>query len=401
MDIQVLEQLNRALGSKGLSISQVGEHLEIDRSILNKFVNGQRIPNIEVIYKILTFLIPDDGERYSIFKSLVPYFKTIQPLKVILEMARLNRDEDTVLQAANIIKNASKQKDKEWADFYLLWQEFRSGAITKEEYKNTLVSYPIQSEELKVFRKLSLSHYHLSISNQYEIALEYCLNVETDIEALSPSLLKNSYLARFYGYHGQLLMRKFDVVNAVPLIEKSNMYAISDLMKGINLYSMTGILRFTDYQKACDILEEVYSILQPFIVYDPSLGSLADFFVQELLPLTKIFANDLKDIREENLRYPYSQILYNIRIGNHQKARELLNNLSREEKEHEFYVFCEGILEESIPILLKSLSKWIEKYELQEAQFAIRELQKLGCDQLIIDSMVNARLGNKKTFVNT
>jgi transcriptional regulator with XRE-family HTH domain len=401
MDTQVLESLNRAIGSKGLSISQISEKLEIDRSIFNKFVNGQRIPNIEVIYKILHYLFPNNQERYKIFRSLVPSFKTIQPLKVMVEMARLNRDEETVLQAANIIKNASKQKDKEWADFYLLWQDFRSGVLDKDQYLESLVSFPIQSDELKAFRILTLCHYHLSISNQYETALEYCLKAKPVIDPLPPSLLKNSYLARYYGYQGQLLMRKFDVENTITLLEKSNIFSISDLMRGINIYNMTAILRFTDYQKACDYLQDVATNLRQFVDYDPGLGPLADYFVQELVPLTKIYSYDLEGIQEEKLLYPSSQFMYHFRSGNHQKAREILDNLSEEDKDHEFYVLCEGILEKSIPILLKSLSKWIEKYELHEGQFAIRELQKLGCDQLIIDSMVNARLGSRKTHFYT
>ncbi|WP_442596426.1 AimR family lysis-lysogeny pheromone receptor [Neobacillus sp. D3-1R] len=397
---KIIEKLNRAIANKELSISQMSEQLEIDRTVLNKFVNGQRIPNIEVIMKVLDFLFPKEMDRYLILRDLVPSFKTIYPLKVILDIARLNRDEATVTKAAEIIKHTSKQKDREWADYYLLWQNYRAGKMDKAQYLESLLSASIHSKELKAFKYLSLCFYHYSISSQPEIALEYCEKAKQIIDELPPSLLRNSYLARYYNYYGQILMRANNLEDTIFYLEKSNQYVISYLLKGFNLYNIGVIYQYTNHKKSIDLIMKGQSIMRDLSCFDPSLQALADYLLKETIPLNKIIANDFADIKEEDLLYPQSKIMYNIKINNLEKARYLLNELTEEEKEDEYFLLCAGMIEKSIPLLMKSLSKFIEKYLINEAELPIRELIKLGCDKTIIDSMINARLGNNKVFVN-
>lgn len=400
MDTHIIERLNRALADKGLSISQISEHLEIDRSVLNKFLNGQRIPNIEVIMKILEFLFPNEMDRYTILRGLVSSFKTIYPLKVILDIARLNRDEETVTKAAEIINHTSKQKDREWADYYLLWQKYRAGKLDKAQYLEALISSPIQSIELTAFKNLSLCFYHYSITSQPEIALEYCDKARQIIEELPPSLLRKSYLSRYYNYYGQIMMRANHLEKTIMYLENSNKYVISYLLKGFNLYNIGVIDQYKDHKRSIELIMEGQSIMRELACYDPSLQQLADYILKETIPLNKIIADDFADINEEELLYPQSKIMYNIKSNNIEKARYLLDQLSEEEKEDEYFLLCAGMIEKSIPLLMKSLSKFIEKYLINEAELPIRELLKLGCDKTIIDSLINARLGNNKVVVN-
>ncbi|HYK73580.1 MAG TPA: helix-turn-helix domain-containing protein, partial [Pseudoneobacillus sp.] len=292
MDTHIIERLNRALADKGLSISQISEHLEIDRSVLNKFLNGQRIPNIEVIMKILEFLFPNEMDRYTILRGLVSSFKTIYPLKVILDIARLNRDEETVTKAAEIINHTSKQKDREWADYYLLWQKYRAGKLDKAQYLEALISSPIQSIELTAFKNLSLCFYHYSITSQPEIALEYCDKARQIIEELPPSLLRKSYLSRYYNYYGQIMMRANHLEKTIMYLENSNKYVISYLLKGFNLYNIGVIDQYKDHKRSIELIMEGQSIMRELACYDPSLQQLADYILKETIPLNKIIADD-------------------------------------------------------------------------------------------------------------
>jgi transcriptional regulator with XRE-family HTH domain len=53
LDKEILETINREIGKQELSITQISELLDFDRTLLTKFLNGNRIPNIEVLFKLL------------------------------------------------------------------------------------------------------------------------------------------------------------------------------------------------------------------------------------------------------------------------------------------------------------------------------------------------------------
>lgn len=402
LDKEILETINREIGKQKLSITQISELLDFDRTLLTRFLNGNRIPNIEVLLKLLNYLFPETHVAYGILRRITPYLKSLQSLKVMLELARLNRDEKTVSVAAKIVRNASLQKDKEWADCYLLWQEFRSGSLDKDKYLDSILTISLQSDEMRAFRFIALAHFHYAYSDHKSLANEYIEKARVIIDSFQPGLIKNSYLARYYGYKSQIALSKSIKPDDTTLkyFNKSNEYAISELMVGVNYYNLGLIYQHHDHQLAIKYIKKTRSILKVYNQYDSSLTFFIDY-IEELIPRISILANDFDGIKEDELNSIKNKLIYNIKMGNKTKARELLNSITDEEKENDFILYCHGILESSIPILMKCLSRNIEVSQIYETPLPVRALLQLGIDQSIIDAMINAKYGDIKYYVSS
>jgi transcriptional regulator with XRE-family HTH domain len=402
LDKEILEIINREIGKQKLTITQISELLDFDRTLLTKFLNGNRIPNIEVLLKFLHYLFPETHAAYGILRRITPYHKSLQSFKIMLEIARLNRDEETVSEAAKILSNASLQKDKEWAECYLLWQEFRSGSLDKDSYLDSFLTITLQSDEMKAFRFIALAHFHYAYSDHKSLANEYIEKAKVIIDSLQPGLLKNSYLARYYGYKSQIGLSKSVKPDDTTLnyFNQSNKYAISELMVGVNYYNLGLMYQHHDHLLAILYIQKTLSILNIYSQYDSSLKFFIDY-IEELIPRIRILANDFDGIEEEDLTSIKNKLIYNIKKENQAKARDLLNVITDEEKENDFILYCQGILESSIPILIKCLSRNIEVSQIYETPLPVRALLQLGIDHSIIDAMINAKYGDIKYYISS
>jgi hypothetical protein len=140
--------------------------------------------------------------------------------------------------------------------------------------------------------------------------------------------------------------------------------------------------------------------LTVFTQYDSSLKFFIDY-IEELIPRISILANDFDGIKDEDLTSIKNKLIYNIKMGNETKASELFNGISDEEKENDFIMYCQGILESSIPIIMKCLSRNIEVSQIYETQLPVRALLQLGTDQSIIDAMINTKYGDIKYYISS
>jgi hypothetical protein len=112
-------------------------------------------------------------------------------------------------------------------------------------------------------------------------------------------------------------------------------------------------------------------------------------------------ANDFDGIKEEDLTSIKNKLIFSIKMGNETKARELFNSITDEEKENDFILYSQGILESSIPFLMKCLSRNIEVSQIYETPLRVRALLQLGIDHSIIDAMINAKYGDIKYYVSS
>jgi hypothetical protein len=118
---------------------------------------------------------------------------------------------------------------------------------------------------------------------------------------------------------------------------------------------------------------------------------IADFILDTMIPRSRLIGNDLEGIKEEDLKNTQVKVIYHIQSKAIAKARELLENLTEEEREDEILLICQGIIEKSIPILMKSLIKCIEINQINEGYLAVKELITLGFDQSMVDLMLRIR----------
>jgi transcriptional regulator with XRE-family HTH domain len=393
MDKELLALLNQEIGKKKLSISQLSEIIGIDRSIFNKFINGQRVPNIEDIVKILHYFFPKDLESYELLKRLIPSFKSLQALKVILELATLQRDNETVFEVAELLRMTSSTKHKEWADFFILWVDFRVGKIDNDTYLHTLLTTPLQSDELKAIRNIRLMHFYYTTLCRFDLAHQYGLKGKEELDTLPDSLIKSSYLSKYYLYRGHItLLSHYELMDScIHDFEKSMEFCVSPIVIGINLYNLGVTFQYHDHQKACEYLIQAETIFRQCSTYDASLVYIADFILDTMIPRSRLIGNDLEGIKEEDLKNTQVKVIYHIKTKTIAKAKELLENLKEEEREDEILLICQGMIEKSIPILMKSLIKCIEINQINEGYLAVKELIALGFEPSMVDLMLRIR----------
>ncbi|MHC0037622.1 AimR family lysis-lysogeny pheromone receptor [Pseudoneobacillus sp. C159] len=393
MDRELLSRLNQEIGKKDLSISQLSEVLGIDRSIFNKFINGQRVPNFEDVYRILNYFFPHNLESYEWLKRLIPSFKSIQSIKGMLELATLQRDNQTICTIANMLKTTSSTKHKEWADCFILWNDYRLRKIDHDSYLHALLTAPVQTDELKAIRDIRLMHYYYTTASRFDLAQQYGAKAKEILDALPNGAIKSSYLSKYYLYCGHItLLGNYQFIDScVEHFHQSMEHAISPIVIGINLYNLGVTFQYHNHEKACHYFTQAENILRHCATYDDSLRYIADFILDPIIPRSKLIGNDLEGIREEDLKHPQVKVLYYIKINNLAMAKEILNNLSPEEREDEILLWCRGVIENSIPILMKSLLKCIELNQINEGYLAIKDLTRLGFDQSMIDLMLRIR----------
>jgi transcriptional regulator with XRE-family HTH domain len=396
MDRELLSLLNQEIGKKELSISQLSETLGIDRSIFNKFINGQRVPNIEDVYKILHYFFPNDLEAYEWLKRLIPCFKSLQSFKVMLELATLQRDNETVFKIADQLKMTSSTKHKEWADFFILWVEYRTGKLDNNTYLHTLLTTSLQSDELKVIRNIRLMHYYYTALVRFDLAWEYGRKAKEALDDLPDSLIKSSYLSKYYLYSGHMTMLSHYELNPACIADykKSIEYAVSPIVIGINLYNLGVTFQYHNDQKACSYLQQAQSIFRRCSTYDSSLVYIADFILNPMIPRSKLLANRIEEIKEEDLQHSQVKVLYYMKTNQYDRAKEILDHLQEEESEDEILLYCQGKLEKSIPLLMKSFLRCIELNQINEGFLAVKELIALGFDRTMIDLMLRVRDNN-------
>jgi transcriptional regulator with XRE-family HTH domain len=393
MDKELLALLNQEIGKKKLSISQLSEIIGIDRSIFNKFINGQRVPNIEDIVKILHYFFPNQLDSYELLKRLIPSFKSLQSFKVMLELAILQRDNETVFDVAEMLRTTSSTKHKEWSDFFILWVDFRISKIDNDTYLHTLLTTPLQSDELKAIRNIRLMHYYYTTLCRFDLADQYGSKGKEELDALPDSLIKSSYLSKYYLYRGHItLLTNYKLMDSsIHDFEKSMEFCVSPIVIGINLYNLGVTFQYHDHQKACEYFIQAETIFRQCSTYDSSLVYIADFILDTMIPRSRLIGNDLEGIKEEDLKNTQVKVIYHIKSKAIAKARELLENLTEEEREDEILLTCQGIIEKSIPILMKSLIKCIEINQINEGYLAVKELITLGFDQSMVDLMLRIR----------
>jgi tetratricopeptide (TPR) repeat protein len=396
MDKELLGLLNQEIGKKKQSISQLSEIIGINRSIFNKFINGQRVPNIEDSVKILNYFFPENLESYELLKRLIPNFKSVQSLKMILELAILQRDNETVYKVAELLRMTSSTRHKEWADFFILWLDFRVGKIDNDTYLQTLLTTPLHSEELKAIRNIRLMHFYYTTLSRFDLAHHYGLKGKAELDALPDSLIKSSYLSKYYLYRGHItLLSNYELVDTcMDDFEKSIQYSVSPIVNGINLYNLGVTFQYHDYQKACEYLKQAESIFRKCSTYDESLVYIADYIKEPMIPRSRLIGNSLEGICEENINHNQVKVLYYIKTNNIPKAKEILAQLNEEEREDEILLMCQGKIEKSIPILMKSLLKCIELNQINEGYLAIKELIAIGFDPSMIDLILRIRENN-------
>ncbi|HLO12308.1 MAG TPA: AimR family lysis-lysogeny pheromone receptor [Pseudoneobacillus sp.] len=393
MDKELLALLNQEIGKTKLSISQLSEILGIDRSIFNKFINGQRVPNIEDIVKILHYFFPNHLDSYELLKRLIPSFKSLQSFKVMLEFATLQRDNETILNVAEMLRMTSSTKHKEWADFFILWLDYRLGRIDNDTYLHSLLTTTLQSDELKAIRNIRLMHYYYTTLSRFDLAGQYGVKAKEDLDALPDSLIKNSYLSKYYLYRGHItLLSNYELIDTcIDDFKKSMEYAVSPLVIAINLYNLGVTFQYHDHQKAIEYFRQAESIFRKCSTYDASLVYIADFILDPMIPRSRLIGNDLDGIREVDLKHTQVKVLYHIKTNNIAKAKEILDNLKEDEFNDEILLMCLGTIEKSIPILMKSLLKCIELNQINEAYLAIKELMALGFDPSMVDLILRVR----------
>lgn len=393
MDKELLALINQEIGKKKLSIRQISEILGIDRSIFNKFINGQRVPNIEDTVKLLNYFFPDHLESYELLKRLIPSFKSLQSFKGMLELATLQRDNETIYEVADLLRMTSSTKHKEWADFFILWLDYRMGRIDNDTYLHALLTTPLQSDELNAIRNIRLMHLYYTTLSRFDLAHQYGVKGKEDLDALPNSLIKSSYLSKYYLYRGHItLLSNYELIDTcIHDFKKSMEYSVSPIVIGINLYNLGVTFQYHDHQIACEYFKQAESIFRHCSTYDASLVYIADFILDPMIPRSKLLGNDLDGIKEEDLKHTQVKVLYHMKTNNIAKARELLDNLKEEEREDEILLMCQGTIEKSIPILMKSLLKSIEINQINEGCLAVKELLELGFDQSMIDLMLRIR----------
>jgi transcriptional regulator with XRE-family HTH domain len=393
MDKELLALLNLEIGKRNLSISQLSEVLGIDRSIFNKFMNGRRVPNFEDVYKILHYFFPNYLDSYEWLKRLIPNFKSLQSLKGMLELATLQRDNETIYAITEVLRITTSTKNKEWADFFILWNDYRLKKIDHDTYLHALLTTPLQSDELRAIRDIRLMHYYYTTVSRFDLAQQYGLKAKEALDALSDGPIKSSYLSKYYLYCGHItLLRNYQLIeSSVNDFHQSIEYAISPIVRGINLYNLGVTYQYRDHVKACEYFTQAEEIFRNCSTYDDSLKYIADFILDPMIPRSRLVGNDLEGIQEGELKHTQVKVLYQVKTNNLDKAREMLDNLTEEEREDEIVLWCRGVMEKSIPILMKALLKCIELNQINEGYLAVKELIELGFDQSMIDLMLKVR----------
>lgn len=314
----------------------------------------------------------------------------------MLELATLQRDNETVYKLAELLRMTSSTKHKEWADFFILWLDYRVGKIDNDTYLHSLLTTPLQSDELKAIRNIRLMHYYYTTLSKFDLAGQYGVKAKEELDALPDSLIKSSYLSKYYLYRGHItLLSNYDLVDTcIRDFEKSIEYSVSPIVIGINLYNLGVTFQYHHHQKACEYFIQAESIFRQCATYDASLVYIADFILDPMIPRSKLIGNDLEGLGEEDLKHTQVKVLYHMKTNNIPKARELLDNLMENERDDEILLMCQGMIEKSIPILMKSLLKCIEINQINEGYLAIGELIELGFDQSMVDLMLRIRENN-------
>ncbi len=406
MNVEIKKMLLTGLERKNQSVSQVSEILTIDRSVINKYVNGQRIPNIEQILKINEYLIDGMANRHDALKIICEEMKSVWSLKIAIEIARYNRDENMVRSIARKLRTASKPEVKEWADFYQLFTRFREGTITQDEYYDQMIQFKIRSTELEAYRQLSLAFYHFGIEGDLIKAYKTNQKAEVAVNKLDNSLLKRSYLSRLYGLYGALTLRlqNKEVAVSREYYQKCIDYSITELTKSVYRYNLATTYIFSDKEKAIEIMETEIAAWKKE-EYFGGVAPLAHYLEDYTIITLKIFNGELETINVEEI-HDECKILYYIHTGDLEQAKVIykrLEPLAKEKPETLFsipmYYLCGGILYESTPLLFQALSKLVETYNLFEAKYAIDELVKQGVSMDIIDAMISSKIGSDRIFI--
>ncbi|MBE4907193.1 helix-turn-helix transcriptional regulator [Bacillus luteolus] len=391
MDLHIKTRLSKALADTSITVTELSKTLEINRSTLNKFLNGERVLGLEELLKVLDFLIPIYSERYNLLKAISLEYKTIQPLKTMLEIARLNRDPSFEKEIISIIRKASKQKDREWADFYEIFSNYREGKVDGEQFYSEVISFKTQSEELQAYRQYTIAFYYLVIEMnpvKAKLQLEKCKDA---IFNLPETLLKKCFKYKWYDQMGTLVMKvgtptEETLEEARNYFKKALEHSILDFTNYLTRYNIGTTYQYNQPMKFYEILNDALEFIKKHGITIPHEG----FYRSVFLPLCLVQAEEYDRV-EINSLHILPKALYYSQKGKIEELQNLIENADKEVSENSFIQYCLGSVKKDIPLLLKSFVQCIEEYDLLTARYPMNELLSMGFTQDMLESIIQLK----------
>lgn len=383
--------LNEGLAEKGISLSKVSETLDIERTIISKYINGQRVPSMEVILKVNRYLLKEPYDRVIAIKLIIPFIKSIQSMKVALELAMLYRDKESKYQVINMIRTSSKPIYREWGEFYELFLLHQDEKIDELELLDRIIKFKTHSDELEVFREIMIIFYHFNISADWPQVLDLIQKTKPKAEALPDSLLKSSYLSRLYNFLGTVGLRlgALEVEESRKWLQLSSEHSLSELTKFSNTYNLGTTFQFSNPLKGCELIERAATFWEKNNV--PVFSEAVPYIRSSTLNILRLNADAIHEVDIDGEISNEAKIYYYIKKNDYDKARTIYEGLTKEEQDSEFILYCKGVIDESIPILFQSFMKFVGRHDFFEAKYPADELMKLGIDTSVLEALKKAK----------
>lgn len=202
------KEILNEMDNQFLSIAELAQKANIDRTTLHKFLNDGTNIGIGALINISFVLFPKNHNEVMCKWCL--QMEKPENMRLAMEYTALNGNLEALKKIIHKQEHEGR-KNKQWAEVYKMFLEFRE---TEEHSSllNDVRNYKTNDSQLKIFLRL-IEIYVLFQKQKYNVMFELAKDLESQINKIDCSLIRESYNARLcemfaYGYLAQNDVKK-------------------------------------------------------------------------------------------------------------------------------------------------------------------------------------------------
>ena len=374
--------------------NMIKNELEKDKTLATKLAQIGGFKNATPLYK---FLNESDREMDSL-KSLVniveylfprnlldvmnEYFKTINPsgklARQALEYSHFN-NLSVRHELIDRMMSSGNSESKEWATLYEIFKTLSKDPLKSMDVLNVLKTKTIEMTAFKLIMQLYCCYY---LDNLHMVEL-ISRNCDSEISKIKNDYINENYRIRLLTVICVLNLDKNELIKSRQLSFRLLEICNRPQTFGAIYQNIGMTYLYEDYEKG-----EEY--LQKALWYYRTHKIEKDGNIHSSLNIHRAYwRKPLFDKREDGEVYDkHDVIMYYVRIGDKQKAIELLNTINEEElniRDKAFHLYSRGIVYEDVKYFYESIKCFQKIGDRFYMNLPLEELRKLGIDERLLE----------------